>query len=168
VNTALVNVFQSGEDMAKEGTVNCEFLVNNQFCKSTTENEEGKAARERDCLQAVKNMCCYLCSQQESCEISCVYLDHREKTLTHESAGCLTGMILASQIISNPAIIEEIQSRYLIIYDQTLVGVRFDNLNRAINVMAEKGWRCVSITSFNAAGQMLSQAFYMYALMERL
>jgi len=82
--------------------------------------------------------------------------------------GRLTGMILASQIISNPTIIGEIQSKYLIIYDQSLVVMTFDHLNRAINVMAEKGWRCVSITSFNAAGRPLSTMSYMYALMERL
>ena len=154
--------------MSETGNVDYERLVDTQFCKSITENEKGKTARKRDCLQAVKNMCCYLCSQQESCETSCDYLGQREKTLTQESAGRLTGMILASQIISNPTIIGEIQSKYLIIYDQSLVVMTFDHLNRAINVMAEKGWRCVSITSFNAAGRPLSTMSYMYALMERL
>jgi len=73
--------------MSETGNVDYERLVDTQFCKSITENEKGKTARKRDCLQAVKNMCCYLCSQQESCETSCDYLGQREKTLTQEPAG---------------------------------------------------------------------------------
>jgi hypothetical protein len=61
--------------MSESGTVDCEYLVDNQLCRSIVEDEEGRAAREKGCLQIVKNMCCYLCERRESCEISCSYLD---------------------------------------------------------------------------------------------
>src|SRR5208283_6137686 len=61
-------------------------------------------------------------------------------------------MMLASAILSDSTFLTNFKDRYLIIYDQALTGLKFDNLNKAINVMAEKGWRCSSITSFNIAG----------------
>jgi hypothetical protein len=61
--------------MSESGTVDCEYLVDNQLCRSIVEDEEGRAAREKGCSQIVKNMCCYLCERRESCEISCSYLD---------------------------------------------------------------------------------------------
>ena len=61
--------------MSENNVVNCEYLVDNQLCKFMIENEEGLGVREKGCLEAVKNLCCYLCSHQGSCEISCSYLD---------------------------------------------------------------------------------------------
>ncbi len=61
--------------MSESGTVDCEYLVDNQLCRSIVEDEEGKTAREKGCSQIVKNMCCYLCERRESCETSCSYLD---------------------------------------------------------------------------------------------
>jgi hypothetical protein len=80
-----------------------------------------------------------------------------------------SGMILASKILSDSSILDDLKDKYLVIYDQALAGLKFDNLNRAINVMAKEGWKCINITSYNAAGQAIfSQAIYMYALMEKL
>jgi hypothetical protein len=79
-----------------------------------------------------------------------------------------TKMILASKIVSNPEIVDEIIGKYQIIYDQALARFKFDNLNKAICIMAEKGWRCVNITSFNLSGGPFSTATHMYALMEKL
>lgn len=61
--------------MSESSTLDCEFLVDNQLCGSIVEDEEARAAREKGCLQSVKNMCCYRCEHRESCEISCNYLD---------------------------------------------------------------------------------------------
>ena len=61
--------------MSENSMVNCEYLVDNQLCRSIIEDEDGLAVREKGCLEAVKNLCCYLCSHRESCEISCSYLD---------------------------------------------------------------------------------------------
>ena len=78
-------------------------------------------------------------------------------------------MILASAILSDSSLLTDFKDRYLVIYDQALTGLKFDNLNMAINVMAEKGWRCISITSFNIGGEAVSsQGINMYALMEKI
>ena len=77
-------------------------------------------------------------------------------------------MISVVDVVSNPSIIDNLDDKYVIIYDQALVGMKFDNLNRAINIVAKKGWKCINITSFNAAGKYISTAVYMYALMEKL
>jgi len=61
--------------MGESRTVDCEYLVDNQLCRSIIENEEGRDAREKGCSEAVKNMCCYLCVRRESCDIGCNYLD---------------------------------------------------------------------------------------------
>ena len=61
--------------MSENNVVNCEYLVDNQLCKSIIENEEGLGVREKGCIEAVKNLCCYRCFHRESCEISCNYLD---------------------------------------------------------------------------------------------
>lgn len=61
--------------MAGNDSVECEYLVDKQLCKSIIDDEEGRAVREKGCLEAVKNLCCYLCARRESCEISCSYLD---------------------------------------------------------------------------------------------
>jgi hypothetical protein len=61
--------------MSENNMVKCEYLVDNQLCRSIIEDESGLSAREKGCLEAVKNLCCYLCSHRESCEISCSYLD---------------------------------------------------------------------------------------------
>lgn len=61
--------------MSENNVVNCEYLVDNQLCKSIIENEDGLAVREKGCLETVKNLCCYLCSHRETCDISCSYLD---------------------------------------------------------------------------------------------
>jgi len=62
----------------KRGDVECEYFLVNQTCKAIFENEDGKAVREKSCRNQLKNTCCYLCKHQESCEISCNYLDKTE------------------------------------------------------------------------------------------
>jgi hypothetical protein len=61
--------------MAQSRSVECEYLVDGELCKSIIGDEEGKATRQKWCLEAVKNFCCYLCARRESCEISCSFLD---------------------------------------------------------------------------------------------
>jgi len=76
-------------------------------------------------------------------------------------------MILASEVIRKPEIVDEIKGKYQILYDQALTKFKFDNMNKAICIMAEKGWKCISISTYNLAGGILSSAVYMYALMEK-
>lgn len=61
--------------MSDSKNVTCEYLVDNQLCRAVKEDEEGTTARQKSCVEAVKNSCCYLCSHKVSCEISCDYLD---------------------------------------------------------------------------------------------
>jgi hypothetical protein len=68
--------------MSENSTVNCEYLVDSHLCKSIVEGEEGLAVREKGCLESVKNLCCYLCSHRESCQISCSYLDKLDASRT--------------------------------------------------------------------------------------
>lgn len=70
-------------------------------------------------------------------------------------------MLFAPNIVSNPEIISEIDGKYQIIYDQSITDFKFDNLNEAICMMSEKGWRCVNITVFYDKFRV------MYALMEK-
>ena len=77
-------------------------------------------------------------------------------------------MILASEIVRNPEILDKISGAYQMLYDQALASFKFDNLNKAICIMAQKGWKCLGIASFNLSGGIFSSANYMYALMARI
>lgn len=68
-------------------------------------------------------------------------------------------IVYAKEIIKHPEILDEIEGRYLIVLDVSISG-RLDNLEEAINIMAEKGWRCVGFTGGGQGGQQ-------QALMER-
>ena len=156
------------EEMVKKTVIQCKYLIDDNLCSAVNKTNEARHVREESCTNEIKNYCCYMCVKRQSCEISCAFLDQpqvEQETLRQDS----TAMLWATKIVSDPNIVEEIKTKYQIICDQALVGLKFDNLNKAINVMAEKGWRCIGITSFNAAGQAIfSQAFYIYALMEKL
>ena len=76
-------------------------------------------------------------------------------------------MIFAPDIIKKPEVIDKIETKYQIIYDQALTNVKFDKLNQAINIMAQKGWKCVNITSMNMPGVFKGAATILYALMEK-
>ena len=78
------------------------------------------------------------------------------------------GMIAVGVILKTPEIIDEIKDKYQIICDWSMVKGKFDGLNKAINVMARKGWRCLSITSFGMSGGLLGTDSHMFALMERI
>jgi len=80
-------------------------------------------------------------------------------------------MLLAAKIVYHPEVVDGIRGRYQIIWDQALMKLDFDNIDRAIKIMAEKGWKAISITSLsrgpgsNPLGG--GSAMYMYALLER-
>jgi len=76
-------------------------------------------------------------------------------------------MIIVGVILKTPEIIDEIKDKYQIICDWSMVKGKFDGLNKAINIMARKGWRCLSITSFGMSGGLLGTDSHMFALMEK-
>ena len=76
-------------------------------------------------------------------------------------------MVLASEIVSSPDRLDELEGMYVIVADQTdeMKNVKFNDAQRAMNAMAERGWRCIDISStFAPVG---SGILYFYALMER-
>ena len=71
-------------------------------------------------------------------------------------------MLSATDIVKNPAIAREYPSKYVIIWDTAMADWKLHNLNNAICIMAEDGWRPINITT------AVDGTHYMYALMERL
>jgi hypothetical protein len=56
-----------------------------------------------------------------------------------------TGHLDAKDIVNNPAIVESISGKYILVKDKA----RYDQLTMAINIMAEAGWKCISFVIFN-------------------
>ena len=56
-----------------------------------------------------------------------------------------TGHLDAKDIVDNPAKVESISGKYVLIKDRP----RYDQLTKAINIMAEAGWKCISFAIFN-------------------
>jgi hypothetical protein len=53
--------------------VKCEFLKGGS-CSALTGNQEGIQTREDNCSNQNKTACCYTCSSQSVCNVSCNYL----------------------------------------------------------------------------------------------
>ena len=94
-----------------------------------------------------------------------------QKIIVQAKAGSL--MLDASEIIRNANILTNIHSKYVLVFDRSVASFTFDNLVIAINLMAEKGWRCVNVTvspTVRGAGPALRiglEGINMYALMEK-
>ena len=75
--------------------------------------------------------------------------------------------LLASEIVKNPSeVLQKIRGRYQTIYDQSLVGSKWDNFDKALKIMAEVGWRVIGITTlWNPSG--IGTAQYIYGVLER-
>ena len=66
----------------------------------------------------------------------------------------------------NEQLIEKLTDvKYVLLQDKS-AGFSFDNMIKAINLFAEKGWKCVNITAY-AHGERLGLDNVMYALLER-
>jgi len=60
--------------------------------------------------------------------------------------GCLS----APLIVANPEeVLGKIRGRYQVIFDSAKIGTTWDNFDRALKIMAEKGWRLVAISSLS-------------------
>jgi hypothetical protein len=93
-----------------------------------------------------------------------MYLEALDEIVTSDTQG----MIFAAKVLDNPTVVDNIDGMYVIIYDTATVSMKYDKLNRVINIMAEKGWRCVNITATNSPVVWPSTIALMYALMEKL
>ena len=74
-------------------------------------------------------------------------------------------MLRANEIVGKPELLDRYTGLYLIVVDQALVSAgRFDNLNRAVNIAARKGWRPVLMSNVLRPGGI--EAIYMYVMLE--
>jgi hypothetical protein len=60
-------------------TAGCKYLIGNRSCGAISKSFEGKRSRNRFCRNSMKDYCCYMCSEQKSCSISCSYLNETGK-----------------------------------------------------------------------------------------
>jgi hypothetical protein len=59
------------EQNMRRATLQCGYLKDNQFCRVIIEEEEIRILREESCRNVLKDSCCFLCSEQNLCEIGC-------------------------------------------------------------------------------------------------
>lgn len=65
--------------MSGKKDVQCEYLaVDHRSCTAVAQ-VEGQAARSQPCSGKPKDLCCYLCGNRGSCEMSCSFLDQTLK-----------------------------------------------------------------------------------------
>ena len=67
-------------------------------------------------------------------------------------------MMYATNIVKQPAVIESYTGKYVLVADSSS-GSTYHNLNKAICIMAENGWRAVNLTGKDRD---------LYVLMERI
>lgn len=63
----------------------CEHLRDDEVCRAVKESEEGRIARNDLCVNPNRLLCCYVCSNQTSCEIGCNYLVQSRDTPNFEA-----------------------------------------------------------------------------------
>jgi hypothetical protein len=80
-------------------------------------------------------------------------------------------MLKAADIVKNPQLVDQIRGRYQTIFDATvgLKSLSFDNFDRATKIMAEKGWKAISISgNVNPANPLTGGAMlFVYGLLEK-
>ncbi len=72
------NVREPKSDHDPVGFEECEYFFDHEFCNAVTKDREEnlirQMRRDRYCENERRDLCCYLCSFQKSCTISCNYL----------------------------------------------------------------------------------------------
>jgi len=74
--------------------------------------------------------------------------------------------MIEAKNVTNEYIDELNKKKYVIIMDHAS-GKIFNNMIKAINLFADKGWKCVNITVM-ASGERLGLTHVIYALMEQI
>ena len=64
--------------MSEKKDVDCKYLAADHESCTAVLKGEGRTTRQRGCSRR-KDLCCYLCDNRESCEISCEYLDKKQE-----------------------------------------------------------------------------------------
>lgn len=87
-------------------------------------------------------------------------------TIETDAATRYPPMLSAPEVVRDPAMLDEYPGAFLILFDQAVLYPRFDNLNRAICMAAERGWRALSISNLNMP-ILTTATSIMYVLLER-
>ncbi|MEM3646586.1 MAG: hypothetical protein QW334_00375 [Thermofilum sp.] len=72
-------------------------------------------------------------------------------------------MLLASEIVRNPE--KDLEGYVRTVYDQTIGGLTWDNLEKALNILAEKGWKPVCMAVYESSA--LRGAKLAYVIIEK-
>ena len=68
-----------GDDCLEKNRVKCEYFSDDGSCKAISKNPEGRTLRDEFCINELGDSCCYICPNQETCEISCNFLGSEKK-----------------------------------------------------------------------------------------
>jgi hypothetical protein len=68
-----------GGKQLESSSIPCEYLIENLKCEAIEKETEGEEIRKNSCINEDKYHCCYLCSSQTSCKISCIYMEDPSK-----------------------------------------------------------------------------------------
>ena len=71
-------------------------------------------------------------------------------------------MVSASDIIRNPE--QDLEGNIRTIFDQSLAGLTWDNMEKALSILAEKGWRPVCMTALELSS---TKAKLLYVIMSK-
>lgn len=93
--------------MSKQNDVQCDYLTG-KSCTAVTQGE-ARNVREESCSNEQKNLCCYLCANQASCEISCNLLDKPENAALEATS---TSTSIDQEIAKSQERIEKLASLY--------------------------------------------------------
>lgn len=68
-----------------------------------------------------------------------------------------------SEILLNPDRINELKCEYIIIYDQKKDIENFQEMDKALDIMVKKGWKCIDVILLRGENTILA-----HALMEHI
>jgi hypothetical protein len=66
--------------------ITCKYLSQDNQCLAVSENGEAKEVRKLSCENDQELNCCYICSYQSDCDISCNYLGNRKTSPQEKTA----------------------------------------------------------------------------------
>ena len=69
-------------------------------------------------------------------------------------------LVEAKKIVKNPEIVDNYEGKYLLVWDSSLVGGEYKNFEKAINILADKGWKLIQI-------EAMSKINALYAVLEK-
>ena len=91
----------------------------------------------------------------------------KDRAIKKEEKEAGKGYFASVDVVSNLDSFSELKMKYIIIGEFSTQG-RYNHLMKAVNLLAERGWRCLNITHGIDIKPMSSIFQGMYALMEKV